>query len=773
MKKFMSRDPRTHAFSLIAGYFTWQQAAGVSFVLSVTAFFVVTFTGVLGLGALKFLLPNLETKEDYAFWIAGPCLGIGALLLLCLRVVVSKEVFIFLFFTIPVLFFIKWFGVRRAMPRPPSVLDREKLLIVEYLLLTGLIGIGLQRYWIMASAVSIIAISLGIFLAVANSQTLKSAWLFLVPLFLTIFFLAIWRLRGSLPSTWWMDAEQIPADESYLEALSNGLLEFGPLVNPVYSSLNGAGAAAYHHLAYLLIGIINYLASPQAYLTQILIVPVVFTISILANLILFLKRYLLTPNSNSDLGIMHLLGVAACLSALRLGSHPSHFLGVSAIASSLVLVGVAISNDSNWRSSILVGVSMWVVAFSKGPWVIAPLAISSVCVLGNLRSRWRVGVVSITSFLLITTFFSTASSEATALRFQFWASSNMTSAFDFSIYNLKVFTFKLVLPVGLGLMTAVVLLIFRCAHLQHFALSLTVVIVGGILSQILLTSDYEDAYSGFFRPASIAAAILLLLLAIVTASVYDSNKPRFLLAFTGFGVIYWVLSRTSLPGISQPGAPLVFTTGLWGIGILLTMCLKSLKGEPPSIKVTRKWLAILGTLLLLFSAVTVTSGYLERVKGLESVNKNRDSRNWLGDSQMREMVDFLRQQTSNSDLIAVSICPPSDFVGDKCEPDFRLAALSGRRFLALDPWGNEEAIERPTWPDIVYSGQIGSLSPSEVVEGLRSRGASYLVIDRQRVSKRWDTSLGLSNFLPQFENPRYLVLKTPVDKASHTKAGGD
>jgi hypothetical protein len=144
---------------------------------------------------------------------------------------------------------------------------------------------------------------------------------------------------------------------------------------------------------------------------------------------------------------------------------------------------------------------------------------------------------------------------------------------------------------------------------------------------------------------------------------------------------------------------------------------------------------------------------------LSSLGRDRDFTNWFGQEPMTKLVDFLGQNTTRFDLLAAPVCIPSDSQSDNCDPDFRLAALSGRRFLASDPFFSEEFADIETWRDVELLSALDKVSPDQAIRVLKGRGVTHLILDKSRLRAQWIQDVVLQPVVTVFENESYTVLK--------------
>ena len=622
-------------------------------------------------------------------------------------------------------------------------------------LLVGLTGLNLGGFWVWTPLISWIAIAAFLLLTCWNPQQNHDAMLAVCALIVVAWVVSTRRL-----DTWWLFvAENVPSDESYLEAISNGLIEFGPSTNPLWHEVSGLG---YHNLAYLIVGLINRFTTAAPYEILMNVAPPLFSLSVISSTLLLINRVFSSKLIALKLGWQILLGISACLLICRLRGHPSSMLGFASLVGSLVIVSSSQEINSKVREAFLVALSILVVAFSKGPLILGTLVVAMLFVLFNLRSNWRIGLAVILSTVSILGFFSAVSRAASPLEFEFWAYQTMASRFGWSFYNLKLFFSMWIVPVITGLVSALIVAVVPRMGAKRWILALTLTIAAGVLSQILVVSSDGVANEGYFYfPAVIFSGLAISFAATATASKFElARKWIFLVA--GVSAISSFVTGNLATRFDSPSvnsltlSSLVVATA--GAYILMIRVLGSRR-----LTVSIGALSSVAMLFLSFSVI-INQARTDwaRFERLPSLGKNREFSNWYGLEPMADLVHFLKQNTFTDDLIASTICVPSNDQSDSCEPDFRLAALSGRRFLASDPQFSEKYASADLWSDIELSSTLDTKPPAESVRELEARGVSYLILDKTKLRPQW---VQRATSLPQlsvFENQTYVVIKLGI-----------
>lgn len=745
--------------SLVAGFFLGMAvlllAAGNSLTLVVVSLGTTLGVCIWGQALVTLVNPSAIKPRNYGLWLIGPCLGFGSLVLYFLRVFIPRDVFLVLFILLPTVL-LAWRArnaIRERRSRGNWSVSPTATVSCA-LALIGLTGINLGLHWAwllpvawlslaFAGALSLTHTRKGLFASVALTSTLIAAR-------------AVTEVRAP---TWWLSpAEGIPADESTLEALSRGLIEFGPRVSTQWHGLNGVGPIGYHNLAYLLVGIIDRLSAAEPYIVLMNIAPVIISASALASMILLVRIIFPDRMRQHPSLVLPILGLLACLIAFRPTGHPSSMLGFATLLSSFVVIAGCRGDSNRWREAALAGLSIVVVAFSKGPYIIGTLTAAAAIMVTNPKARWRIGGMIFFSGLATTAFFNSVSVAAEPLRFQFWSPQTMGSQFEISFYNFKIFFGMLVIPVITGIVGSLTLLALSKTRETPWGLACLFVISFGVASQLIIVANDGIAHQGiFYVPARVASALVILLTAVAAAEF----RPRGPLVAVGVAASIAVsqVARTAAARFESSSiTQLSLTSGL-AVLLLTTAIAVGAWRRTESRKLIQ--LASFSAILLIstslvFDGIRTDVGKAEQIS---SIGADRRWENWYGNSSMKELVEFLKQSTESESLIAQSLCPPAEFSGDGCEPDFRLPALSGRQFLASDPLFDVNSVNSDTREDIKLSSSFGSLSPDETMNRLRDRRASYLVLEKSKVSELWITQVIQLPTAKVFENSNYVVLK--------------
>ncbi len=744
---------RVQAAGFLAIQLAWLILAGLSLRISLVTTLTTVFIGIWGYVVIKTVDGKPIRPQEQLLWVLGPGLGFGALVLFLIRLIVPESAFLAIFVIIPVLY--TMLTAKRVLtaqsPREDSFIAPER--VHWPLVVFGLVGVSLQRQWawpLPLTMAAIISVAL-IHLVKPTNQLLRFAMF-------TPVIVAGWIVQNQRPESWWLSAERIPADESLFEAFANGLVKYGPTTNPIYQSLDGVEATAYHHLAYLTVGLVNRMTNSAHYEILMIAAPIYLRLSIVACCLLLLRRVVPQGVSTGKAAAPSLLGLLGCLAILKTGSANSDLLGVSSVISSFVLLGVAKTDALKWRTASLAGASVVVVSFSKGPLILATLIFALVLSVIDFKWRWKQGLAVLVAFVAVSAFFTQAASSVGSIKLEFWASRNMSSEFSFSFYNLKIFSNLLIVPVISGLAAALMLLATPRSNTRQWTLPLAGVLLAGIASQVLLTSSGPANYSYFYAPAIIATSLLVLVLGRSVQQNFTIGDKTFLAILLGSGALYWLIERELDPIDSNLASPLVAISTLCSVSFL---ALRTAKFNSRLYQKCREFAlsSFLAMLLLASSIFSYSNEDFQQARNLSTINSERSWSNWYGDSDMAGLTQFVTRATTGSDLLVYSTCPLKSFIGDICEPDFRLAALTGRRFLVLDPWGFEEDVGSPYLGDMELSSSIGTESAEITAQSFIERGVSHMIINKSRVADDWIRSARSSEMEQLYENQSYVVFK--------------
>ena len=736
--------------AVLFAVFFWIAVAGLSIPQSIISVAILTGVGVWGLLLTKLLAPSLLHQSDLPLWLFGPCIGIGAMSLFLLRLVTSELIFLTIFFLVPAIWIV--FSVRAIAKKPHCWGDHLSALqnmMTASLLFIGLVGVILITGWDWAAPITAISLLAAVFMSIDFVRARFASILLFVCLLPTS-----WWAIHNRNRYWWMHAEGIPFDETILETISKGLIRWGPGTSPLNVGLDGASAAAYHHLVYIIIGLIDRFARPGPYEALHLLAPIVSGVSICISLVLLVRVLLRRLNTSVEFSPLVIGGLVACLFGLPgegFGS-PSNWFGIAAlIANLLLIVGVSeITPDK--RKLFLVAISVITVAFSKFIFIYAAVLIALSFALFNWKKLWKIAIAALVASVLVFVWFSWASIPADQFVFGFWPYRNWQSGFALDFYTFRVFFKQLVSPVILGITCAVILQRSKHILLRQINLSMVAIIVVAIASQLVITSTGPRSFELFYLPGIIAAALLCLSLAV---SNYNLTRPTFWQVAVVFVIALGVV-KYSPPFRSGTIETFTIATTLSGtfLGVKWLIDKFGIVGVRYR---AQSSIPTVSVFLILVATMTFISQDFPEFPQYARTPVNVQTSNWFGLPEFIEVTDFIQKGTSSTDLFALSICDPNS--DQSCNFDFRPAALFGRRWLASQPLFSRNAVGDGVWSDIELSKAIGVLPPIEVIEALAVRGVNYVFIDLSKVDITWVQNAMSAQALEVFSNSSYFVLQ--------------
>ena len=729
--KTLDNGANTHVGSssaLFAAILFWVVAAGYSVSEAVLSVVVIAGVGIWGLLLVKTFAPRLPDPSDIGYWLLGPCVGIGAMTLFLLRVFTSEVVFLSLFLFVPSI----WVVLSARS------LSRERTLIKDFVgslqnttytfhLAIGIVGLTLVRGWGWAAPIAAVSLLASLLMSTRVAKTKLTSTIFNASLLPTT-----WLAIANRNPLWWRTAEGIPFDETILESISKGLIRWGPTTNPLHHGLDGASAAAYHHLLYITTGLIDRFAQPGPYEALAIIGPIVSGFSICLTLVLFVRVVLRNGNASAKFSPSVLLGLFACLLGLRgegFGS-PSTWFGVASLVASLLIIEVLSQKAPNLRQLCLVAFAVVTVAFSKGVFVYAVVIIAVSLALFEWKTRWRIAITTVVAALGVIVWFSWASVLVEQFVIDFWPYNNFQSQFSLDLYTLRVFFNRLISPIILGILCALILRFSKLVRVRQIGFSLLVVLAVAVVSQLFVTSTGARSFELLYVPGIFSASILILLLTVSSGHNPIWHNWQVVIVFV-LALAIVALAPSIGGGFINPFTIVTILVALFTGWSLL----RKRVGRGGLFADTGTSIALSSLFISLTAVMAFVLRDFPEFPQYSRQNIESDSSNWVGSPDFIEAVDFIQSETANNSLFAFSICDRD--LSKSCEVDFRPAALTSRRFLALDPLFSRDAVDDLTWSDVELSRAIGALPASKVVDDLIARGVNYVLIDHSRVSSEW------------------------------------
>lgn len=742
---------------LAMGFFVLLLSAGLSVQTSLLFFLSTAAFGLWGFLIIDFLGPHVIRPKDAVLWIFGPSICVGSLFMLLIRLFSSPLVLMVTLFFLPVLLLV------RVIPHTNRISLRHWPVsavladcIRQAVASIGLVGSSLVLGWTWLIPVSLICVLLSLFVSFAPfAPNVKTA---LAVGASTATF--VWSM-STRPANWWQVASGIPFDETILESISNGLVTWGPQVNPLHHELDGASSVAYHHLLFLITGVASRVSGSRPYEALTILGPLTTRVSIVASLLLLVRAIQRNTGRQSMAYPLTYLGLFAGIVALNgegFGS-PSTWMGVAAFLGGINIVLEIVKSKLSFTALLLLGISHIAVAFSKGTFVVALSIFAVTYSLAARRSAVRLSLASLAVTGATLLWFTIASIRDDEFIFEFWPSRNMGSSFSVSLYSIKVFLGTLVEPLVILIVVLALLARFASPHSKWVVAGLTAVAGTSMFSQVMVTSTGPRSFELLFVPGIVAFAVGIVMLSV-------EFQPKESVSWSS--VVGMTVCAAGTIIVSQSLGAKNLTPFLVGLSLILTyftavVVRERLKGRALSAALPRTLSSISVFVCFVVVGANVSQSFFMAEDPFHK-NVERVSANWFGDEAFAEALHFIRENTSSDDLLAYTLC--SDVEGRTCQADFRPAALSGRRFLALDPVFSQENVSYRLWRDVELSREIGKGSADETIRELADRGVTDLLIDRSRVAESWISEALSAGSALRFENDQFVLLAIDKGKTS-------
>jgi len=763
----------------VAYWFGVTGTSPIEALLATTSFVTISVVGYLSLKTVGVSFENLRTR----IWTAlGPGLAVGLFILFMFRAIVSRQVFVWTYLFLVLLSFLLL--VHGVYNHASGWILRKDLATRGIVGLWRLpaaiavVGLILHREWWWNLPIVVAALLSAA--SLRSCRTLRSR-LIVIPLVLLLIAVAT-RWGTSIRSElWWVSSSN--NDDPFFEAWARSLVEWGPLIDPLVASGNGLSAAAYHHLAYFLVGLISYTADTATFVALSRTVPVMLAASVGFSFLLFLSAIreasrVIVLTAKSELLVTILFFVSVSL------AHPlSDFLASGLLIGILALAsrGVADSTRTLVGFSVLsVGATM----FSKTAYVFATVLILCVVVIRQTRS-WRRTLVPLITGLAFVSAFAVNSANSSMFYFDFLSEVSVGEhAFGGPIHKLLAVVFVL-MPISFSL--AAVLEVARGSdtsrRVHDVLIAALSVMFCGILLQMFLGVAITRIASYFVRPVYLMAALMVTVavLSVGSSSLRRSTFIAMGLTCSVASLIWGLVIPEVIPNLNQGSAYAKVFRLLRDpqfLGMIVFLVAISwpyfVKDQPTSFRSNERPM-ISRTLASVVLPALVASvgllGILDRVdeRRSETTSGLEDEINLkvLGGDTLREVSLQLRRKSEPENLAAYTIC---DFTAQEhsCTSPNLISAYSGRRFLHLvglsDFLGFSSSEEEA---DFRLSAQLLEMSATNAISRLHERGVSFVILDRPRVSPQWISQAEQDGALVVFQNAEFLLLKVGGTWESH------
>lgn len=720
----------------------WIIISGVSLLRAVLGVAVVLGVCFWGVALVQMLSPMLIRRGEFGLWLLGPSLGFGALALLVVRLFVPTTIFLSAFPLVATASLVRVLGTNardKLECLAPSGPNPASYSLVFFAV--GMPALTWVHSWRWSAGVVLVAITaFAITTRIEKFRPLISAFLLLAVI------VAAYYSTKELSFSWWQAAEGVPHDEPILEAVSNGLIQWGPLKNPIFHSLDGAPSLAYHHLTYMVVGLINRFAPLEPYVALLKIMPVISGISVTSSLLLLLGRVSKISVSIINQHLVAVVGLAATLMTFRgpgFGS-PSVWFSLSPLVAALVLIIDGCLSKTQ-RSLLTLGFSVLVVAFSKGTFTYVPVLFASVMAAFDIRGRWRVAVTTVSAGVATSAWFALNQIASQTFSIDLWPKKVFGSEFSLSTATFFTFIEIVLIPLILGLVASVLSAVVVRGPMREISIALLAVMITSVSIRLLLTSSGPNSEELFYTAgifaASLALPISLLAIAANQRWSYVPSVPWIFGSAIVAAVATWLAPK--LGPASLTGGSAVATIAAIALGALALMRRQS--ASPNSYR-ELKFVTILACVVSLTAISVSARDDMRRA----SQDPQRQQSDWYGNSDFRSAVVFVKAKTNAESIIAYSVT----------SSDYRPAALTTRRFLALSPLFKEHEASDQLWNDVRLSLNIGQDEPEKTLAKLRDRAVSFLWIDRRSVSDSWIEGLKTAGAQVIFQNKGYVIAAT-------------
>lgn len=285
---------------LLAASF-WMIVAGGQPHRVVAALFILWVIGGLGLRIFSFG-GFVQERETEWLWRFGPGVLMGLFVLFVVRSFSTRPLFFALVIALAVTEVLFVFKSALKTRGQSQGLDWTGRKIIELAQNTcwvaAVMGVGLVKTWHWILPIVISLLLCGFSSRYKVRSLLRRVALSVVVLVSTV---GLWSLAFSLRAQfWWISKD----DYQWFEAISFSLVHRGPTVDVIASARDGASAAAYHHLAYFLTGLIDLGVQGNTYQTLTRYTPVILTLITFASTVVFLLSSLRSRTNLVDLSIL-------------------------------------------------------------------------------------------------------------------------------------------------------------------------------------------------------------------------------------------------------------------------------------------------------------------------------------------------------------------------------------------------------------------------------------------------------------------------------------
>lgn len=759
MRTQVARDVSIRFLPIAAPVFFWLLLSGLSLRSSAISTLVIAWICCWGFLTLGIIFKDRSITQSTSPWMVGPSFCVGTFTLFVVRIFTYRDLFLLSFALVPIF----WMVIQnhrihsQTDSLAPSQAGRDSWLF-EALKLFNLMGLALvlafgNWQWIIPIAILTLLI-------VLTALSVSSARIREILIRGGIALTAGLAMYGvSFRSSNWFRVAEDPYDETILQAISHGLLEWGPLVDPLSRGRGSLSALAYHHLIYLDVGLVEFATDLEVYRSLLIVGPIMAAFAISTSLMLLIQKWSQREKQSESFNVYAYVGAATFVLGLTgtdgFTSISTHF-GIASVLAAIYLISEVFECSSLTRQIIAIFVISGTVAFAKYPFLYVVPLVAVVLACFEPKRNWKLILASVVGSSLIVSM-SLLSRDDSSDRLQLGFLTNKKFGGRPALSQDAILTFLdiVVSPMSLGIAgLSIALLVSSPLNRRDYFAYGAVVLAAIVLGSTITAAGGGEDY--FVIPGQIFSLLAL-------ARLLTEASPKMRLDFISIAccvMIYLALSQISEHLDSR-------TMSLRNIMSVFVLTVVpgwsrfsdwSLRRENTR-TVQRARVVVL--ILLMWSTVLNSVHYASEDKyNLDPFQTTLPApeEGWYGNRYFREMVVFANSRTDRSSLWAFSICRTPSALEDGCL-GFRPAALIERQFLFLAKKFSGQELSSVLLEDFLLSQSIGIQEPPRVITELRQRNVDYVLCDRSLVGDAWQRAFQESGAVMRFSNEAYSLFE--------------
>jgi len=545
---------------------------------------------------------------------------------------------------------------------------------------------------------------------------------------------------------WWL----ITDDYQFLEIVTRHVVVEGPFAKWGVTSFSN-----YHWLSYGWAGLIDITAgSPEPLVTLTRVMPILYSFSLSASLTLLLRSW-----RAGSVGFADLASVWAVIGVVKIDWSGTSTGGVYATVAALgVLLLLARDRPFATKSICVIVLMLIVVTLTKLPALFAAVLLSSgfviPAVLRNMDRRksqpLRIFLSSLVLPSVVTAIW--LSTVVVPGRFRFVATNPQLG--QLALFGPEFASVALVLNqiwIWLAIVCLLVLQLGNIAakspRVDQFALTLLFAAVGGVALEVVITSN-ADNHKYFSGPMYLVAAFSFLK---VVGELKDGSPwGRNLVTVVSFGLLPILVGVTwfnleavqgfwngvgSLTGtrsrLEIELLKFVTNDGRFAASVIFALAVLTAAFFVGLSQSVKRAFAKFMIVLTVLSFVQLSDGAVSNFQNPVSSAEVIDS---LGSASEREVADWLKSNTGDTDLIATNHLFGDDGGG---VDNMALAVWSRREFLVLGPSLGSRILSSRT-SAIQASRSFASNPTTESCQLLIESGVDWFVVDKRLTeARRW------------------------------------